>query len=69
MSVPDSADRRPAPHSGLRGLVASHPVVAFLVLAFGFGWISLIPILLARNGFGVLPVELPLTVVQTLATI
>jgi membrane protease YdiL (CAAX protease family) len=44
-------------------------VVAFLVLAFGFGWTSLIPILLSENGFGVLPVELPLTVVQTLATI
>jgi hypothetical protein len=51
MSVPNSAARRPAPYSGLRGLVASHPVVAFLVLAFGFGWISLIPILLAGNGF------------------
>jgi uncharacterized protein len=69
MSVPNSADRPPAAYSGLRGLVASHPVVAFLVLAFGFGWISLIPILLAENGFGVLPVELPLTVVQTLATV
>jgi uncharacterized protein len=69
MSVPSSADRRPGHHSGLRGLVASHPVVAFLVLAFGFGWTSLIPILLAENGFGVLPVELPLTVVQSLATI
>jgi membrane protease YdiL (CAAX protease family) len=50
-------------------LVASHPVVAFLVLAFGFGWISLIPILLAENGFGVVPVELPVTVVQTIATV
>ena len=69
MSVPTSGDRRPAPHSPLRGLVASHPVVAFLVLAFGFGWISLIPILLAENGFGVLPIELPLTVVQTIATV
>ena len=69
MSVPNSADRPPAPYSPFRGLVASHPVVAFLVLAFGFGWISLIPILLAANGFGVLPVELPLTVVQTLATV
>jgi hypothetical protein len=69
MSVPKSGDRRPAAHSPLRGLVASHPVVAFLVLAFGFGWISLIPILLSENGFGVLPIELPLTVVQTLATI
>jgi len=39
------------------------------VLAFGFGWISLIPILLAENGFGVVPVELPVTVVQTIATV
>jgi membrane protease YdiL (CAAX protease family) len=69
MSVPTSGDRRLAPHSPLRGLVASHPVVAFLVLAFGFGWISLIPILLAENGFGVVPVELPVTVVQTIATV
>ena len=69
MSVPNSADRRPAHYSGLRALVARHPVVAFLVLAFGFGWISLIPILLSENGFGVLPIELPLTVVQIVATI
>jgi hypothetical protein len=64
MSVPNSAHRPPAPYSPLRRLVANHPVMAFLVLAFGFGWISLIPILLAENGFGVLPIELPLTVVQ-----
>jgi uncharacterized protein len=38
-------------------------------MAFGFGWTSLIPILLSENGFGVLPIELPLTVVQTLATV
>jgi uncharacterized protein len=55
--------------SRLRRLVARHPVTAFLMMAFGFGWASLIPILLAENGFGVLPIELPLTVCQTLATI
>jgi membrane protease YdiL (CAAX protease family) len=49
--------------------VAGHPATAFLVMAFGFGWTSLIPILLSENGFGVLPIELPLTVVQTLATV
>jgi membrane protease YdiL (CAAX protease family) len=69
MSVPNSADRRPAHYSALRRLIARHPAVAFLVLAFGFGWTSLIPILLSENGFGVLPIALPLTVVQTLATI
>jgi membrane protease YdiL (CAAX protease family) len=38
-------------------------------MVFGFGWTCLIPILLSENGFGVLPIELPLTVVQTLATL
>src|SRR3712207_874285 len=56
-------------HSPLRRMVADRPATAFLVMAFGFGWTSLIPILLSENGFGVLPIELPLTVVQTLATV
>jgi hypothetical protein len=64
MSVPNSATRQPAPYSPLRALVARHPAVAFLVLAFWFGWTSLIPILLSENGFGLLPIELPLTVIQ-----
>src|SRR5918998_2294843 len=63
-------DRQPASaYPGLRGLVARHPAKAFLVMAFGFGWASLIPILLSENGLGVLPIELPLTLVQTLATV
>jgi uncharacterized protein len=39
------------------------------VMVFGFGWSSLIPVLLSKNGFGVLSIELPLTVVQTLVTV
>jgi len=63
-------NRQPAnPYPGLRGLVARHPASAFLVMAFGFGWTSLIPILLSEDGFGVVPIELPLTLVQTLATL
>src|SRR5918997_4942910 len=63
-------DRQPASaYPGLRGLVARHPATAFLVMAFGFGWMSLVPILLSENGFGVVPIELPLTLVQTLATL
>jgi membrane protease YdiL (CAAX protease family) len=61
--------QEPVNRSSLRRLVARHPATAFLVMAFGFGWTSLIPILLSENGFGVLPLELPLTVVQTLATV
>ena len=61
--------QHPTNLSPLRRLVVRHPATAFLVMAFGFGWTSLIPILLAENGFGVLPIELPLTPVQTLATL
>ena len=64
-----TAEHRPTAHSTIRRLVARHPATAFLVMAFGFGWTSLIPILLSENGFGVLPIELPLTVVQSLVTI
>src|SRR3712207_8564335 len=61
--------QHPTNLSPLRRLVAGHPATAFLVMAFGFGWTSLIPILLSENGFGILPIELPLTVVQSLVTV
>ena len=62
-------NRQPTTHSTLRGLAARHPATAFLVMAFGFGWGSLIPILLSENGLGLVPIEVPLAVVQTLATV
>jgi uncharacterized protein len=62
-------NQQPASHSAIRRLVAGYPATAFLVMVFGFGWSGLIPILLSENGFGVLPIELPLTVVQTLVTV
>jgi uncharacterized protein len=68
MYVP-TADKQNTTAQGLRGLVARHPATAFVVMVFGFGWTGLIPVLLSENGFGVLPIELPLTVVQTLVTV
>jgi membrane protease YdiL (CAAX protease family) len=69
MTTATENQQRASSSSRLRRLVARHPATAFLVMAFGFGWTGLIPILLAENGFGVLPIELPLTIVQTLATL
>jgi hypothetical protein len=67
MSAPATENHQPPNSSSrLRRLVARRPATAFLVMAFGFGWTSLIPILLSENGFGILPIELPLTMVQTL---
>src|SRR3712207_6003147 len=51
---------QPTSSSKLRRLVARHPVAAFLVMAFGFAWISMLPLLLSESGpFGVLPFALP----------
>jgi uncharacterized protein len=57
-----------APHSTLRRLVARHPVTAYLVLAFALAWISLLPVLLSKNGFGLLPIELPIRLFNSLAS-
>ncbi len=45
--------------SSLRGVVARHPVAAFLLMAFVFGWGGMLPLLLSETGFGVVPIELP----------
>jgi len=48
-----------ATSSSLRRLIKRHPLVAFFVLAFAGAWIPFLPLLLARNGFGLLPLTLP----------
>jgi len=46
--------------SPLRGVVARHPVAAFLLMAFVFGWGGMLPLLLSESGtFGVVPIALP----------
>src|SRR2546427_8609961 len=48
-----------ATSSPLRRLIKRHPLVAFFVLAFAGAWIVFLPLLLARNGLGLLPFTLP----------
>jgi membrane protease YdiL (CAAX protease family) len=48
-----------ATSSPLRRLIQRHPLVAYFVLAFAGSWIPFLPLLLARNGFGLLPFTLP----------
>lgn len=61
-----------APHaaykSSLRRLVAHYPATAFLVMAFVFAWTSMVPLLLSQRGFGILPIELPVTVFNSIAS-
>src|SRR5918997_6456252 len=56
-----TTDNQQAPHSSsLRGVVASHPVTSFLIMAFVFGWGGMLPLLLSENGpVTVVPIELP----------
>ena len=41
--------------SGLRSIIARHPLAAYFVLAFIGAWIPLLPPVLAGNGLGLLP--------------
>jgi membrane protease YdiL (CAAX protease family) len=50
---------QPATSSPLRRLIQRHPLVAYFVIAFAGSWIPFLPLLLARNGFGFLPLTLP----------
>ncbi len=41
--------------------IVRHPVITFLGLAYGISWLLFLPSLLAANGIGVLPFEIPVT--------
>jgi membrane protease YdiL (CAAX protease family) len=55
-----------ATSSPLRRLIKRHPLVAFFVLAFAGAWITFLPLLLSRNGVGLLPFTLPVAPFQTI---
>ena len=62
-------NQQPATSSSLRRLVARHPVVAFLLMAFVFAWTIMLPLLLSESGFGILPFALPWRVFGSLMSI
>src|SRR5262245_33352559 len=67
-TIQSAARHQPASHSTLRRLVARHPARAYLVLAFGLAWTSMVPLLLSARGFGVLPIELPVKLFTALTS-
>ena len=68
MVTPHTMTHSSASYSPLRRLVARYPITAFLLLAFAGSWTSLTPLLLSKNGLGMLPLELPVTVFIALAS-
>ena len=56
----------PATSSPLRRLISQHPLLSFFVIAFGGAWLTALPVLLARNGLGLLPLTLPMQVLPGL---
>lgn len=50
---------QPATSSPLKRLITRHPLVAYFIIAFAGTWLVIVPLLLARNGFGLLPFTIP----------
>jgi membrane protease YdiL (CAAX protease family) len=48
-----------ATSSPLKRLIIQHPLAAFFVIAFAGTWIALLPLVLAQNGFGLIPYTFP----------
>lgn len=67
-TIQATAPQRSTLRSSLRQLIARHPVSAFLILAFTFAWATIVPLLLAQQGFGVLPISLPVKPFNALAS-
>jgi membrane protease YdiL (CAAX protease family) len=51
-------NRQPTSTSSLEGMVASHPVAAFLVMGYVITWVIFLPAVLQGRGLLVLPVDL-----------
>src|SRR5215210_9440794 len=48
-----------APHTGIRALLARHPLVFFFVLAYAGTWLFELPYVLSEDGSGLLPFSSP----------
>jgi uncharacterized protein len=46
-----------APHRGLKGLLARHPLVSFFVMAYALTWLAWSPWYLSEDGIGLLPYD------------
>src|SRR5215204_1935219 len=55
-------------YQDMRAWISRHPARAYVVLAFLFAWGSMIPLLLSQQGFGLLPIELPIPFFTSLAS-
>lgn len=50
--------------SGLLGAAQRRPLLAYFVLAYALTWLFWLPVALSRNGVGLLPMELPITLMM-----
>jgi membrane protease YdiL (CAAX protease family) len=58
--VASAAPAQPAaPHTGIRALLARHPLVSFFVLAYAGTWLFELPYVLSEYGAGLLPTRSP----------
>jgi hypothetical protein len=51
-------NRRSAARSGLRHLVARHPIAAFLLMLYAVTWTVFLPVVLQGRGLLALPIDL-----------
>lgn len=66
-TIHSTATARKTASGAIRQIIIRYPIMAFLILAFTLAWATLIPLLLGQQGFGVLPLTLPIALFNSLA--
>jgi len=59
---------QPTTRAARQSLLARHPLAAFFSIAIIGSWLAVLPVLLSRNGFGLLPIEVPIEPLKTIAS-
>ena len=49
-------------------LLKRHPLATYFVMAYAFTWLTVLPVMLSSNGFGLLPFAIPFAPFQLLGS-
>src|SRR6516164_5371875 len=66
MTTADNAAHRPGA-AAREGLLARHPLILYFLIAYAFSWLAWLPLVLSKDGAGLLRFRAPLGFYTTLA--
>jgi uncharacterized protein len=67
MAIPGVKQSKTASRRGIKALLARHPLVFYFIIAYAFSWLAWMPLVLSKDGAGLLLYRNPIGFYTTLA--